>query len=127
MKTVKDLEKVPYAHSERFFISSHIAYENERGGTSCEFDREVSEKLIEELKEYGVAVENSNGIAKATWKNTNYQFKIGLTKEDTEIILETLFMAWEEAKESFDSTYADTIARIRDEVVLPQYLGQIKK
>ena len=58
MKTVKDLCKIPYSHSELQIALSNILRANEKGDTTEKFNRNLSNDTIQRLKEYGVKIAN---------------------------------------------------------------------
>lgn len=53
--------------------------------------------------------------------------KIEISKKDVEELLEVLYIAWDMAKEDLNDKEAKKLARIRDEVILPQYKEQKRK
>lgn len=51
---------------------------------------------------------------------------IKVNKKDLEEIMECLYSEWDMAREDLDDRRAKKLARIRDEVLIPQYNQQCK-
>lgn len=52
---------------------------------------------------------------------------IKINKKDLEEIIDCLLIEWDMAKEDLDDKRANKLERIRDKVLIPQYMEQLKE